>query len=69
MNKTAYHISELPPRADEVRLDLVIGSVIVAMKLAYLTAQHTDCAKPLPAVSPKQDAPCTKLLRSRATPA
>ena len=37
-------------------------------RLAYLTAQHTDCAKPLPAVSPKRDAPCTKLPRLRATP-
>jgi len=64
----ANHLNLLTskPASRSVRRDLVIGFVIVATRLAYPIAQHMDCARPLLAVSLRQDAPCTKLPRSRA---
>ena len=59
----AYPLN-LPTR---VREDPEIISVIVAMKLAYPIVPHMDYARPLPVVSLRQDAPCKRLPRSRAT--
>lgn len=47
----------------------LVISATAAMKPASPTARHMDCARPLPAVSQKQDARCMRSLQSWATPA